>query len=108
MMYRINREYGAGSTNTTEGVDAGNDGVPLMVAEGQACAAGRESLGYYRDAGIGGCADACRAVNGCQYVMFDPNDGECLQSLTTAINCPEGLGVSSWYDFWAIDGGSFQ
>ena len=36
--------------------------------------------------------------------MFDPNDGECLQSETTDESCPEGFYTSSYYDFWMLGG----
>lgn len=77
-----------------------------MVNARSKCNAGSTRLDWYLEGGAAACADHCRYVEGCEYFMFDPNDGECLQSFTTGINCPEGITPSNWYDFWAIDGGS--
>lgn len=79
-----------------------------MIAEGERCNASHSGLGYSRDAGADGCADLCRDNGDCEFFHFDPNDGECLSVFTTGPNCPEGFSPSNWYDFWAIDGGSFH
>jgi hypothetical protein len=55
-MYKINREYGT----REDGIDAGNDGVPLMIAQGFACNALASRLGYFLEEGISGCAGACK------------------------------------------------
>jgi hypothetical protein len=39
---------------------------------------------------------------GCNFFLFDPNDGECLWEKTTSASCPEGLTSSPYYDMYEL------
>jgi hypothetical protein len=48
-------------------------------------------MGFFLDEGVDYCAVMCSQTNGCNFFLYDPNDGECLWEQTTSAECPEGL-----------------
>jgi hypothetical protein len=64
------------------------------------CNADEAPLGYYFQ--LEECARACHESETCTYFMHDSNDGECIESYTESVDCPEGLESSSYYHFFAI------
>lgn len=74
---------------------------PEMVAERQRCKADHSRFGFYRN-DFEQCAEQCQDHDTCEFVHFDPNDGECLRVDTADRTCPEGFQSSNWYDFWYI------
>lgn len=74
---------------------------PTMLRERERCNAAHYRFGFFRGE-FEACAAACAEHATCQFVHYDPNDGECLRVETADETCPEGWADSYWYDFWMI------
>lgn len=97
MLFQVNYE-------PADGTRPGADGGANLLGSRKWCDASYAGLPYANDPQ--GCADECNNAAGCEFFHFDPADGQCLQCNTDAPNCPEGLRNSSYYDFYAANGGS--
>lgn len=50
------------------------------VASNQECSTRNIALGHHSN--VYGCAWKCYESTGCEFFLYDPNDGECLQEST--------------------------
>jgi len=100
-LYQINYE-----PTPAPGVEGpGVNGIAVLLNARTWCNADAAEISYNAGATEQDCADDCNRNEGCEFFHFDPNDGQCLASYTSGPNCPEGTNPSTWYDFYAANGG---
>lgn len=76
-----------------------SEGIALL-GESVQCSSEDEPLGYFDS--LEECAQECRITSGCNFILYDSNDGECRNERATSADCPEGLFSSSYYNFYEV------
>lgn len=97
MLYQINYEPKNGP---------GTNGIALLLKAKTLCPMIADILDYGGINDAQSCADNCNKAVGCEFFIYDPNDGECISIATSAPNCPEGTEPHAVYDFYAANGGA--
>lgn len=68
-----------------------------LIGEYVECDSENSQLGFFES--LQECSEVCSSV-GCEFFLYDKNDGECLWEQTTDASCPEGLRPSYYYNFY--------